>query len=52
MEHQRHKVIKRVLTAASMLAGDSSFGLDSMDITDINMVSTVCTGDQRSLAFS
>jgi hypothetical protein len=41
-----------ILTAASIFAGDSSFGLDNIDITDSKIVSTVCTGDQRSLAFS
>lgn len=38
--------------AASTLAGDSSFGSASIDITDIKIVSTVCTGNQRSDAFS
>lgn len=35
-----------------MFAGDSSFGLESIDITDNKIVSTVWTGDQRSLACS
>lgn len=34
--------------AASTFAGLSSFGLDSMEITDSRIVSGVCTGDQRS----
>lgn len=38
--------------AASTLAGDSSFGSASIDITEIKIVSTVCTGNQRSEAFS
>lgn len=38
--------------AASTLAGDSSFGSASIDITDIKIVSTVWTGSQRSDAFS
>ena len=45
-------IINFTLTAASILAGDSSFGLDNMDITDNRIVSTVWTGDQRSLACS
>lgn len=38
--------------AASTLAGDSSLGDDSMEMMEIMMVSTVCTGDQRSDAVS
>ena len=38
--------------AASMFAGLSSFGLLSMEMILTKMVSTVCTGDQRSLASS
>ena len=39
-------------TAASIFAGDSSFGDDSIEIIDIIIVSTVCTGDHLSLALS
>ena len=35
-----------------MFAGLSSFGLLSMEMILTKMVSTVCTGDQRSLASS
>ena len=35
-----------------MFAGLSSFGLDSMEMIDSMIVSTVCTGDQRSFACS
>lgn len=38
--------------AASTLAGLSSFGLDSIEITDRRIVSGVCTGLQRSDADS
>lgn len=38
--------------AASTLAGDSSFGLLSMLMTLMRIVSGVCTGDQRSEAAS
>lgn len=38
--------------AASTLAGLSSFGLESMEMTDSRMVSGVWTGDQRSAADS
>lgn len=38
--------------AASRLAALSSFGFASMLITLTKMLSTVCTGSQRSLAFS
>lgn len=38
--------------AASTFAGLSSFGLDSMEITERRIVSGVCTGDQRSAADS
>eukprot|EP00300_Choanocystis_sp_HF-7_P009368 c16395_g1_i2.p1 GENE.c16395_g1_i2~~c16395_g1_i2.p1 ORF type:complete len:151 (-),score=9.22 c16395_g1_i2:62-514(-) len=38
----------RKTLAASMLAGDSSFGAASMDMTDRRIFSTDCTGDQRS----
>lgn len=40
------------LTPASTFAGDWSFGSANMDITDINILSTVCMGNQRSDAFS
>lgn len=39
-------------TAASKLAGDSSLGEDSMEITETRIDSTVCTGNHLSLAFS
>jgi len=39
-------------TAASRLAGDSSFGSESMEMTLMRMVSTVWMGNHRSLAFS
>lgn len=45
-------VLSRHNDAASTFAGDSSFGLESMDITESRMVSGVCTGDQRSEADS
>lgn len=35
-----------------MFAGDSSFGDDSIEMIEIMIVSTVCTGDHLSLAFS
>lgn len=35
-----------------MFAGDSSLGELSMEMIDSMIVSTVCTGDQRSLACS
>lgn len=38
--------------AASTFAGDSSFGLDNMEMTERRMVSGVWTGDQRSAADS
>ena len=38
--------------AASMLAGDSSLGEESIEMMDIMIVSTVCTGDHRSDAAS
>ena len=41
-----------MLTAASTLAGLWSLGSASMEMTLIRMVSTVCTGSQRSSAFS
>lgn len=40
------------LTAASTLAGLSSLGSASMDITEIRIVSTVWTGSHLSDAFS
>ena len=43
---------KEFTFAASMFAGDSSFGDESIDIIESSMVSTVCTGDQRSEASS
>ena len=46
------KAYKQVLTAASTLAGLSSLGSASMEITLIRMVSTVCTGSHRSSARS
>ena len=50
--NQIQKGLKGTLTAASIFAGLSSLGLDSIEMTLIKMVSTVCTGDQRSLACS
>jgi hypothetical protein len=44
--------LSRHSAAASTLAGDSSFGLDSIEMTDSRIVSGVCTGDQRSAADS
>lgn len=41
-----------MLTAASTLAGDSSFGSANIEITEINIVSTVWTGNHLSDAFS
>lgn len=41
-----------LLTAASTFAGDSSLGSANMEITEIKIVSTVCTGNHRSDAFS
>lgn len=40
------------LTAASTFAGLSSLGSASILMTEMRMVSTVCTGSQRSEAFS
>lgn len=40
------------LTAASTFAGLSSFGSANMDMTEIRIVSTVCTGSHLSDAFS
>jgi hypothetical protein len=45
-------VLSRHNDAASTFAGDSSFGLESIDITERRMVSGVWTGDQRSEADS
>ena len=45
-------VFSRHSAAASTFAGDSSFGLDSMEITERRIVSGVWTGDQRSAADS
>jgi hypothetical protein len=45
-------VLSRHSAAASTFAGDSSFGLDSMLMTERRIVSGVCTGDQRSDADS
>jgi len=39
-------------TAASRLAGDSSLGLLSIEMTDTRIDSTVCTGSHRSEACS
>jgi hypothetical protein len=44
--------LSRHMDAASTLAGESKFGLESMDMTERRMVSGVCTGDQRSAADS
>ncbi|BAS75145.1 Os01g0839801 [Oryza sativa Japonica Group] len=38
--------------AASIFAGDSSFGPESIEMMLRTMLSTVCTGVQRSLASS
>lgn len=38
--------------AASIFAGDSSLGVESMEMTETIMDSTVCTGSQRSDALS
>jgi len=46
------KKIKTSLTAASTFAALSSLGSASIEITDMRIVSTVCTGSQRSEAFS
>ena len=43
---------KVALTPASTLAGDSSLGFDSIDITLMRMDSMLCTGRQRSDAVS
>jgi hypothetical protein len=40
------------LTAASMLAGDSSLGSDNIEITDTIMLSTPRIGRHRSVADS
>lgn len=48
----KYPFLDRILTAASTLAGDSSFGSASIEMTEIRIVSTVCTGSQRSEAFS
>lgn len=45
-------IFSSLLTAASTLAGDSSLGSASIEITDISIVSTVCTGNHLSEAFS
>lgn len=42
----------RHMTAASMLAGDSSLGSESMDMTDTIIASTPKIGLQRSIADS
>ena len=42
----------RHIRAASTFAGLSSFGLESMLMTEIKIVSGVCTGDHRSEADS
>jgi len=43
---------EKELTAASRFAGDSSFGLDNMDITEIMIDSTLNIGLHRSSADS
>lgn len=45
-------VRNRILTAASTFAGLSSLGSASIEITEIRIVSTVCTGNHLSDAFS
>lgn len=45
-------VFSRHSAAASTFAGDSSFGLESIEMTERRMVSGVWTGDQRSAADS
>lgn len=45
-------VFSRHKAAASTFAGDSSFGLDSIEMTERRIVSGVWTGDQRSAADS
>jgi hypothetical protein len=45
-------VFSRHRLAASTFAGDSSLGLESIDMTERRMVSGVWTGDQRSAADS
>jgi hypothetical protein len=45
-------VFSRHNLAASGFAGDSSLGLESMEMTESKMVSGVWTGDQRSAADS
>ena len=48
----REDILKWILTAASTLAGDSSFGSLIIEMTDNKIVSTVCMGSHLSSARS
>ena len=47
-----YNYITKQLTAASILAGEKSFGSDNIDMTDIIICSTPRIGRQRSIADS